>query len=416
MFVRTTRSRSHFFEAHRKLRGPTLISLSLMSLSAAAQPGPTLTRGSFTLDASMGIEYTDADNVFQSSENVQSSRISILTPTLLMSSEPGDHRFELAYAGEIAEYSLFSADDYSDHNLAAGAFLALGARSALDIVTSREKEHEDRGTGLTEGFDFIDSPTVLEPDKYEADDTMLRFRFGTPESRMNFAVEVGERETEYTNNLERTQLFDRINSSAELIVGYAVAPGTALEFIARSADIEYDQERGAGAILDSKENTYMLGVRWEASGRTTGSVRFGQLDKEYDDDTRIEFSASNWEVEVTWSPRTYSHVEFLTERFPSESTFIVGDVVDNERYQISWLHEWTSVIETAILWQTTDQEFRSETAGRVQDYSLFSLEVRYAMRDWLVWEAGIDRMDRQSNLDQFNFDGTVVRVGARILF
>ena len=67
-------------------------------------PGPTLVRGAFTLESSLGIEALNDSNIFQSATNVQSSPIWKLAPSLLMEFEPARSRLEFGYDGDYAWY------------------------------------------------------------------------------------------------------------------------------------------------------------------------------------------------------------------------------------------------------------------------------------------------------------------------
>src|SRR5207302_6802217 len=94
---------------------------------------PTLVRGAFTLESSLGIEALDDSNIFESRTDVQSSQIWELAPSLLMRFEPARSRLELGYKGNYGWYDKSHDDDYADHALQAGAYPLLGERTGLDL-------------------------------------------------------------------------------------------------------------------------------------------------------------------------------------------------------------------------------------------------------------------------------------------
>ena len=146
-------------------------------------------RGAFTLESSLGIEAVHDSNIFKSATNVQSSQIWKVTPSLLMRFEPARSRLEFGYDGDYAWYDNSSDDDYTDHALEAGAYLLLGEHSGLDVVASYEDAHENRGTGLTQGFDPDSVTFPQEPDRYAKEQFLARYTYGVSQTRAFVALE-----------------------------------------------------------------------------------------------------------------------------------------------------------------------------------------------------------------------------------
>ena len=132
----------------------------------------------FSLDPELGVELRYDDNIFRSARGVESSWITIVSPGFSVTAKPSQHRYEFQYKGDIAWYSDSSPDNYDDHYLEAGAYLRLGQRSRLDLVGSHDDSHDNRGTGLTEGFDpALNIPA--DPDEYHSAKILGRFSFGS---------------------------------------------------------------------------------------------------------------------------------------------------------------------------------------------------------------------------------------------
>lgn len=295
-------------------------------------PGPTLVRGAFTLETSLGIEAVDDSNIFQSAIDERSSNIWKLKPSLLMRLEPARSRVEFTYGGDYGWYDESSDDDYTDHTLEAGAYLLLGGRSGLDLVASIEDTHENRGTGLTQGFDPDSVVFPQEPDRYTTEQLLARYTYGVSHTRAFATLEGRTENLTYKNNRARTQQFDRDDNYGQVTFGVRVRPKTSLQLRVQARDIEYDNFRPSGVNPDSRENRYLVGVVWEATAKTTGTVLIGQVEKNFADPARPNFSGPNWEVAISWSPRTYSHFDLSTERYTEEPVDLLGDVTDTETY------------------------------------------------------------------------------------
>ena len=393
----------------------------IASLPAYAQnqeqrPEPTLVRGPFTLESSVGIEALDDSNIFESATNVKSSQIGRLTPSLSVQFEPARSLLELVYDGDFGWYEQSSDDNYSDHELEAGAYLLLGERSGLDLVASYEVGHENRGTGLTQGFDPDSAIFPEEPDRYETEQFLARYTYGVSQARAFVVFEGSTDSLIYKNNRARTRQFDRDDTYGQMTFGIRVRPKTSLQLRVRARDIEYNNPRAFGVSLDSREYRYLLGVVWDATSKTTGSVRVGQIEKNFDAPARRDFSGPSWEVAIRWSPRTYSHFDLSTERYVDEPVDLLGDATDTAIYSLSWNHEWSGRLESKIVMSRLDQTYRYVTGNRKDTSPQYGAALIYKSRPWLRWEAGIDLNTRDSDLTAYNYDQTIARLGVWITF
>ena len=379
---------------------------------------PTLVhRGGFTLESSLGIEALNDSNIFQSSTDVQYSQIWKLAPRLRLRFEPARSRLEFRYKGDYGWYDKSSDDDYADHALQAGAYLLLGERSGLDLVASYDEAHENRGTGLSAGIEPASGAFPQSPDRYTTGQFLGRYTYGVSHTRAFISLEASTDKIAYQNNPALTQPFDRDESYGQATFGVRVRPKTSLELSVQALDITYDHPRASGLNLDSREYRYLLGVVWEATGATTGSVRVGGVTKRFDDPALPDYSAPNWEVAIRWSPRTYSHFDLSTKKYLAAPVDLSGDVTDSAVYSLSWSHGWSSRLESKLAISELEQTYRFVTRNPRKDKSpQYSLALAYKMRRWLRWEGGLDINSRDSPLVSYNYKENIARLGARITF
>jgi len=362
----------------------------------------------FDLDPELGVEVRYDDNIFRSATGVESSWITIVSPGLAVTVQPSKHRYAFQYDGDIAWYSDSSPDNYDDHYVEAGAYFELGQRSKLDLIGSYDDSHDNRGTGLTEGFDpALNIPA--DPDEYHLAKILGRFSYGSSVSKGRLVLETGSSELEYTNHLDRTRFFDRVDTYGNATFYYRVMPNTSLLLDARVTDIDYQHDRTLEPSLDSKEYRFLFGVTWDPTTKTKGTVKVGYIQKNFDESARGDFSDPSWEVDVRWSPRTYSHFDFRTARYPSESNG-GGNFIDNTVYSVTWEHEWSSRIKSRLGARDLDQDYRGSAVNRKQELTQYNFSLSYQMRRWLSWRAGVEVDSRNSNINRFEFDGNVYSV------
>jgi hypothetical protein len=369
-------------------------------------------------DADIGLEFRDYDNFYQSFANEQATQATVLDAALRGIFPVSQHRFEIGYAGQFGRHNetFAETDDYDDQEADLGAFFAFGRRFGLDLTGSLRDAHEFRGTGLSQGFEGNLDTLVPEPDQYQVTESGLRFTAGDAQSKGTVSFELGTNDLEYQNNRSRTQEFDRDSAFADIGFGVLVAPNTRIVFNLRGTQFEYPYARTFGPTLDNDEVRALVGVTWEATAKVEGSIRLGYVKKKYESTQRPEFSAPSWDVNVIFHPRTYSRITLSTSRFPTESTALSGDVTDNSRLGVAWHHEWSDRVATEFGIARTEEDFRAQTEGRVQDLTSYSLTITYNQREWLGWQMGVDVNSRESTVDRFSYDGTTIRIGARLSF
>jgi hypothetical protein len=297
------------------------------------------------------------------------------------------------------------------------AYLLLGERGGLDLVASYDAAHENRGTGLSTGIDPASGAFPRSPDRYTTEQFLARYTYGVSHTRAFVVLEASTEKFAYQNNPALTQPFDRDESYGQATFGFRVRSKTSLELSVQALDITYDHPGATGLNLDGREYRYLLGVVWEATATTTGTVRVGGVTRKFDDPALPDYSAPNWEVAIRWSPRTYSHFDLSTKRYLAAPVDLSGDVTDSAVYSLGWSHEWNSRLESKLALSEAEQTYHFVTGNPRKDKSpQYSLALTYKMRRWLRWEAGLDINARDSPLASYNYKENIARLGARITF
>jgi hypothetical protein len=138
-------------------------------------------------------------------------------------------------------------------------------------------------------------------------------------------------------------------------------------------------------------------VVWEATAKTTGTVRVGWLDEKFADSLYPSFSSPNWDVAICWSPLAYSHFDLSTKRSAESPVNLLGLVTDAAVYSLA------GVTNGVAAWSR-----RNKTPQ-------YSLALIYKMQ-LLRWEAGLNINAPDSPLASYNDNQSITRLGARITF
>ena len=362
---------------------------------------------------SLGIRFDFDSNIYDTSADEIESWIGIVAPAILLSTAPAQQRYALLYQGEYGHYfnGSDSADNYADHALSGLAQFQLSSRAQLDLAAATEKGHWGRGSYLTEGLEPTSPSFPSAPDEFDRNKWGGKFRYGAEGNRGRLRLGFGGSQLDYTNNRERTQFYDYETLSGSAGLSLFFHPRSAVVLDAVFTDVIYESERPGEPSRDSEDWRFLLGLTWEATAKTSGSIRLGIQRRRFDDPARAPTSNPSWEVDVRWSPREYSYFDFAASR-RNEETFGDGAFIDISEYKVAWTHQWHESWESNISWARINYEF----VGSPRDQSLnkLSLGLRYRQGRLLTWEAGYARRSRNSDSSNLIYDGNMFSIGVNI--
>ena len=333
------------------------------------------------LDLGLGYD----DNLFQREINKRSSAIGLFSPWVRVEGKPGPHRFDATLKYEAGRYENSRPDDYDDYGLAANGHVVFSARTDLRAHAEYIYGHDPRGS--------TDRAAAATPDEFVNTGAEATFGYGAPGAKGRVEVNGGYYSREYQNNLAFTVASDHDTAIAGGTFFWRVAPRSQILFQGEWRGFDYDL---ATSTLDSEERRGYVGVKWDATALTSGTAKVGYLKKEFDVDSRQDFSTLSWDVGVRWSPMTYSVFDFATSRQTNESTG-VGDTIVTDVYRITWTHSWSSRVRSIALAGWTHDDFRGVGVTREDDTATLGLRLQYQFRRWLRFGADYTYTDRESN-------------------
>ena len=367
-----------------------------------------ITHGPLSFEPLIDVELSYDDNIFRSAADEVDSWVMRLKPTLNTVIDSDGQVYTFTYTGDYGFYANSGDDDYNDHDFYAGAELNLNRRNQLNLAASYTMGHQDRGTGITEGMDpnnpIVDSPIELDTTELDAEYTL-----GSTESTNRLVLAGRYQDIQYQNYPDLTRFLSRDGTRAGATYYYRVRPATSLLAEVIVYDVSYDLTRHGTASLDSKSIRYRVGATWDITEQTSGTVKLGQVDRKFDDNAREDFSAFDWDVNIRWSPRSYSHIDLVTAR-PVQEAYGGADFIDTELYAAHWTHEWTERLETRLGATYLKEVF--EGSIREQETFKYDMTLTHQWRRWLSFELGASFSDRDSNIDRLIFDRTVFWLSA----
>jgi hypothetical protein len=162
---------------------------------------------------------------------------------------------------------------------------------------------------------------------------------------------------------------------------------------------------------DSKTNTTQVGVEWQASAATEGSIKVGYQNKSFDNQDRDDFSGLSWDANVTWKPLTYSAFDFSTGR-TSRDPNGVGDYIRGTSYGVKWHHEWSELFTSSFGFQQVNDDYTG--IDREDKSKVYQFGVNYYVTRWLTLNTGVDVFDVESTDSQYSYDRNVYFIKAEM--
>lgn len=329
------------------------------------------------------------DNLFLSNSNEKSSTLYVFSPGFTLDARSPNSVVRLSHQSQIGRYGQSEEDNYVDHTSLAQMDFAFDRRNFLRVGITHLRAHDPRGS--------TDRPIAGRPDRYRLTNPFVTYAFGAPGAAGRIEAYYNNANKRYLNNRETTVNSDRRTEEFGGAFYWRVMPKTYLLAEARETRIGY---RSPAVPLDARERRYYGGVSWEATAATTGTLKAGRLERDFDSD-RPDFSGTSWEGIITWAPRSYSKFDFYTARQTNESTGL-GNFILTSIYGVTWNHAWNSLMSTGVDYRHAKDDYQG--FDRRDKTNAVNLKVGYKFRRWLTLGAEYTHTQRDSNLPLFEYD------------
>lgn len=356
-----------------------------------------------------GFEFTPTLLMYQSyddnyrglRENAFTSQITGIEPTLTLSAEDRNSAYELQYR--------LSADYYHDDSNASNTDHHLTLKSAL-VPTDRHRFTWNVGYHRIEDtINDIDPEINLEElskddfrnDKYSRAVAGLGYTFGarTAMNQLQFGADYEQRRYHNSGGLNEDQDRDSLMLSTAWFHRLGARTRSIAEL--RHTEHEYKQDQ---FNRDGSNTAALVGATWDATAKTTGTVRLGAERKDFDSAERSDYTSPMWEAGITYKPRSYSAFKLNSRRKFDEGEDAASTVQDVTTL-LTWEHEWNYRISTELLFQYSDRDYKA--SEREDELTAYGIGVTYALDRWADITLGYRRSENDSTFRNNTYDRNV---------
>ena len=380
-----------------------------MQPALALEPA-NLQFGPLYFTPTLDLEAYYTDNLWLTDTQEKNTWVGVITPRLQTWLQNGASDYSLTFELEDSTYASSDDDDYTDYTATVDVHQVFNARNRLNLYGEYYDGHEKRGTGFIEGELSLITDKPIE---YERSTLGGDYTYGSKTSRGRLKVAAESVDFDYQNYRDFTRFFDRTEDALAGTLFWKVAPRTDALVEARAINNDYDDEDPSdpAGTHTSDELNYLLGVAWEATGRTSGHVKLGMYDRDYDSGAREDEDGFLWEVGVRYQPRTYSTLDLNTRRYYQETNGL-GDGINTRALNLGWGHSWNQRSSTHLNLGYMNDDYE----GGDREDDTYDLEARYdyGFRRWVDLSAGYRYQYRDSDLNFFDYSGNIFFLEARM--
>ena len=351
------------------------------------------------------LEQRHDDNIFATNKNRKSSWVTVVEPTFTLSLDRAKSAHQLQYRLSSKNFQSMNSSSYIDHHLTADTGFEFNSRNRL-LLNAGYHKLEDTAS------DYNYSGIKAKNDKWNTKNVGGVYTYGARTARTQLDLGLNYSELRYDNSgtvdgVRLNKNSERDAASARVTGYYSIAPKTRLLLEGRYTDYDYT----SASARDSKNKAVLAGITWEATAKTTGTVKIGREKKDYKNSsaTNENKSTGMWEAGVVWAPLTYSVFTLKTRRGFDEGSYAEtsGDLdlenIDNVTSSIrtvdtslGWKHYWMDRLYSDAQYRRIDRKY--QRVSRDDKIDQYGLGLTYEARRWLDIGVGFTHRENDSDI------------------
>ncbi|AEG92163.1 XrtB/PEP-CTERM-associated polysaccharide biosynthesis outer membrane protein EpsL [Ramlibacter tataouinensis] len=206
--------------------------------------------------------------------------------------------------------------------------------------------------------------------------------------------------------------------SARVGGGYEFGSGASVYVRYRYGTGEYDN---VVVGQDFKETEPDIVVRWPVTAKTTVDARVGYLRREHDDGGGFrDFSGGVFNANAYWDITAKTRLTGGFAREIGSYEFIGGGNVRTNRLYVGPMWMPTELVTVSLRYEREERDWNvgpaSPDAARSDTTHYSSAMVEWTPRRFLTLQASLRAERRNSSIAFFDYDATIVGVGAKLTF
>lgn len=352
----------------------------------------SLKLGDADLYPSVRLSYVSNDNVYLTSDDVESATGTRLQPELLFRADKRNLAFKIDYQGD---YGIYSNDDldYDDHALVLSTDAEFGVRRRGNASLEFFRSHYDLGTEQTSGV----GKALGEEARYQDVKMNASFTYGAKDAQGNVEAGLFYRDRNfdalYDGTVDLTTDDDHTLVRPYGQFSYRLSADTRALFELRYGQYDFPVDR-----RDRNQITLLTGFSINENRKFSGHAEFGLTRADYYNNVnRKDRTLFVTEGALIYRPTSFAvfKLGFSRElRNTDDVQNTVQDVIDELR--LTWNHEWSSRVSSRsnLGWRRVSRDCPRATSNTVAA----GVELGVKVRRWVEVGAGVSGQSKESDV------------------
>ena len=411
-----------FASALSLMSSPALSQVELKGIDTAPNLAGSFNRNSLARDSrfnepldllsdfypSIEVRFENSSNVQRRTDVARSDNKIVVNPGLAYRTNLGRHGFYAAYTGSFERYSEFSQEDSDSNDVRVRLGLDLSSRWDLDLFTGVGNSREERGvSGTRDFFISVDDDGDIDDGPDRIDYNSVGFDLVYGRKLEHFTAVFGYERTNSSFRSESGDLIeggdrDRTSENIHLDLDYRLSANTSVFVRIDRAETDFDR---FGDSLDSKDRSWLVGLRVNPTSRISGVIGYGETERDLDDGTLNDFDGNTYYANITYAISPFSSVQFGAARsIEDPGSADDGSFFESELISLSFQHSLTDHLSFDSYVKFLDDDF---DGGRQDEFVDWGVGVNYVFRHGIKVGAYYEDIDRDSNVSGIAFEDRI---------
>ena len=356
-------------------------------LGIRKEPG-MLRLGPIDLHPYLTVKETYSDNVFYTPDNKESDFVTYLTPGIVLQVPFRTHTLQFGANMTYTGHARFSSENTTDYTLSGLGNFLLGSLMTLNVSDTYAKGHEPRSSSST---------GIIEKFRTNAAGVSFTYRL----------ADVSKVQLDYTRStwdFVTSEFRSRHEDLISAYLYYRMLPKTSAFLEGDFKNVSFNDKTNG---LDNKVFSGLLGLSWEITEQSKGTVKAGYLQKDFDEESQGSLKTWTASADITHDFSDFTSVKLVARRDVNEASLL------DTRYYITtgiygevmrkFLDRLAGVVRASYAEDKFSDIVPGEPELRKDKITAVGAGMKYYMQRWLQFALDYDYRKKDSNIDIYNY-------------